>query len=382
MKRNTPISRKAICMATLTGSMFFLNSCQLFQSEPTPQIFSPRQIVPAPQSAPKASYEQRTPAFVAPKEEIKPVDMEITEVEPVIEETEPAVERTVVEAPKLERVVYTVRKGDSLWKIGRRYGVSYQELAAENGLDAKKHLKVGMKLTIPSGGKFRTDEEIKSSTPKKAYQPKFNTKPVLGSTKKSSGSKKSSTAKKESIPADGMYTVKKGDSLWVIARRFDLRHKDIMAINGLTSANLKVGQKLKLTGSASSSTASYSEPTIDTTPTEPVETDPVRVDTTPEDTGVIIDDNNTSDVGETDTPTTVEGAEGGETSGDTGIAVEPEPSTEGTELVPVEVYDGDTLESIAQDFSSTVELIKAANPTIKSNADLKEGMMLKIPLKE
>lgn len=51
-----------------------------------------------------------------------------------------------------------------------------------------------------------------------------------------------------------------------------------------------------------------------------------------------------------------------------------------TELVPVEVYEGDTLESISQDFSSTVELILQANPKIKSNKDLKEGMLLKIPL--
>ena len=374
MKRNHKISRKAICTATLTSSMFFLSSCQLFQSEPTPQIFSPRQIVPAPASAPTSSYQKVTPAYEAPKQDLAPVEIDVPSVDPVVEsKPEAAVEKKIVETPKVEPVVYTVRKGDSLWKIGRRYGVSTQELASENKLNAKKHLRIGQKLTIPTGGKFRTDSEIKTSTKKPAYQAKWSTKPVLGKTKTSSKAKttkKSSSTKKASIPASGVYTVKRGDNLWVIARRFDLRSKDIMAWNSLSSANLKIGQKLKLSGSSRASTPI--EPTV---PKVVVEQDPITIKT-PDTPEIIVDkapevveDNNTTADGEVTTDEILPEVPK--------EVIEPE-----GELVPVEVYEGDTLESIAQDFSSTVELIKAANPSIKSNADLKEGMMLKIPLKE
>ena len=375
MKRNQLISRKAITMATLTSSMVFLNSCQLFQSEPAPQLFSPRQIVPAPQSAPQTTYEQTTPAYQAPEQEIAPVEIQITETEPVA--TEPAVERKVTEAPKPERVVYTVRKGDSLWKIGRRYGVSHQELAAENGLNAKKHLRVGMKLTIPSGGKFRSDAEIKSSAPKRAYKPKFVTGPVLDSKKKSTN-KKSSSVKKSSIPSNGEYTVKSGDNLWLIARRHDLRVKQIREWNNLATDHLKVGQKLNLKGATATTTTAAA---VVTKPAEPVEQDPVTIEepTANTEPDIIVENTTVEPTGED----TVAGTEG---TGDETTPTEEPAATDdpiaGAELVPVEVYEGDTLESIAQDFSSTVELIKAANPTVKSNADLKEGMMLKIPLKE
>ena len=43
------------------------------------------------------------------------------------------------------------------------------------------------------------------------------------------------------------------------------------------------------------------------------------------------------------------------------------------------VVESDTLETLAKDFMTTVELIKEANPGVAGNEDLKPGMVLKVP---
>ncbi len=46
--------------------------------------------------------------------------------------------------------VYAVRKGDTLGAIARRHGVTATALARANGLDPKRPLRIGQKLTLPS----------------------------------------------------------------------------------------------------------------------------------------------------------------------------------------------------------------------------------------
>ncbi len=48
---------------------------------------------------------------------------------------------------------YVVKKGDSLWLIAKRYGVSSDALTKANNIKNAKSLKVGQKLTIPASGK-------------------------------------------------------------------------------------------------------------------------------------------------------------------------------------------------------------------------------------
>lgn len=45
--------------------------------------------------------------------------------------------------------VYTVQNGDSLSKIGARYGVSWQSIAQANGIRSPYVIKPGQRLTIP-----------------------------------------------------------------------------------------------------------------------------------------------------------------------------------------------------------------------------------------
>ncbi|MBU1113328.1 MAG: peptidoglycan DD-metalloendopeptidase family protein [Candidatus Omnitrophica bacterium] len=57
-----------------------------------------------------------------------------------------------------QKLEYTVKSGDSLWRIAQRYGTSLQTLMKINSLGSASKLKVGQKIKVPSlaqkGGKI------------------------------------------------------------------------------------------------------------------------------------------------------------------------------------------------------------------------------------
>ena len=127
-----------------------------------------------------------------------------------------------VAGPSFE--TYTVKKGDNLWTIARRSNVSLNELYAANGLDTTSILSIGQQLQIPVEGSTATVTAPSPDT----YQPtSFN----QGSTE---------------------YMVKRGDSLSKIANQFDTSVRAIKAANGLSSDLIRVGDKLVVPDSSSS----------------------------------------------------------------------------------------------------------------------------------
>ena len=47
-----------------------------------------------------------------------------------------------------KRYLYTVKRGDNLWDIGRHYGIGVSQLTSWNGISRKSLLKPGQKLTV------------------------------------------------------------------------------------------------------------------------------------------------------------------------------------------------------------------------------------------
>ena len=97
---------------------------------------------------------------------------------------------------------YTVQKGDSLYSIATKYGITVSDLQKVNNLGTN-FLSVGQKLLIP---------EI--------------------------------TEEPEEPSGDNLYTVKSGDTLYSIAGKYGITVDSLKQSNNLTSNNLKVGQKL------------------------------------------------------------------------------------------------------------------------------------------
>ncbi|MCE2141125.1 LysM peptidoglycan-binding domain-containing protein, partial [Streptococcus thermophilus] len=66
------------------------------------------------------------------------------------------------------------------------------------------------------------------------------------------------------------YTVKSGDTLWGISQRYGISVAQIQSANNLKSTIIYIGQKLLLTGSASSTNSGGSNNSASTTPTTSV----------------------------------------------------------------------------------------------------------------
>ncbi|RIK72450.1 MAG: hypothetical protein DCC67_19245 [Planctomycetota bacterium] len=65
----------------------------------------------------------------------------------------PAPEATaapVQETSPTGEIIHTVQAGENLFRIGLRYGISYQELAAYNGISNPNVLSVGQQIKIPA----------------------------------------------------------------------------------------------------------------------------------------------------------------------------------------------------------------------------------------
>lgn len=149
-----------------------------------------------------------------------------------------------------ESNIYTVKKGDSLWLIANKYGTTVDELKSSNNLKSNT-LSIGQTLIIP---------EKKESTSKISYVVKKGDSLWLIANKydttvekiKSTNNLKSNTLSIGQvlvIPSSSefiTYTVKKGDSLWSIANKYNTTVDNIKKLNNLSSNNLQINQKLIL----------------------------------------------------------------------------------------------------------------------------------------
>ncbi len=119
--------------------------------------------------------------------------------------------------PKDRTIHYTVRAGDSFWGIGRKYNISPKVLAGWNNLALNSTLRPGQKLII----KVQTASNRAISLPTRAQS-------------------------KVSSRSSVRYRVRKGDSLFSIAERFQVSVADLRKWNSLPSKYLQPGQKINL----------------------------------------------------------------------------------------------------------------------------------------
>ena len=113
--------------------------------------------------------------------------------------------------------VHIVQRGENLYRIALRYGITYQALAAANGIANPNRIYVGQRLVIPGS---------------------------------SSGSSPPSQP-----PASGQtYTVRRGDTLSAIALRYGVSMWTLARVNGIQNPSfIYVGQVLRIPGGGSRS---------------------------------------------------------------------------------------------------------------------------------
>ncbi|EIJ41754.1 LysM repeat-containing protein [Beggiatoa alba B18LD] len=119
--------------------------------------------------------------------------------------------------------VHQVRRGESLNKIAQLYHASVDDLRQLNDLGSKPRLRAGQRLRVPL------------ETADKGLQM------VAQATNHPTTAKGKST---KNLRQKLSYTVKSGDSVWTIARRYGVDVADINQWNNLKKGKLKQGQKL------------------------------------------------------------------------------------------------------------------------------------------
>lgn len=113
---------------------------------------------------------------------------------------------------KGQRVEHHVRAGESFWSIGRHYGVGTRELAAWNGMAPRDTLSIGQKLVVWAKGAAPTSSPAADRTTRKLH-----------------------------------YTVRSGDSLYLIANRFRITIADLVRWNSIERDRiLRPGQTLTM----------------------------------------------------------------------------------------------------------------------------------------
>jgi LysM repeat protein len=147
-------------------------------------------------------------------------------------------------------VEYRVKKGDSLARIARKYHVSLKELKRENRAYARQ-LKPGVKIIIP--GSKVAQKKVKEERHKREATLADESSEADGDvTKPERSTIRAGLAKEEqnetAVPvphAENLYhTVKKGDTLASISKKYSTPVAEIKELNNLKSLRLKKGRKL------------------------------------------------------------------------------------------------------------------------------------------
>ncbi len=149
---------------------------------------------------------------------------------------------------------YTVKSGDSLWSISRKFGVTVNELKKVNNLSSNL-LSIGQNLIIPGKKNNTSSNEyvVKKGDTLYGIANKYNVSIDNLKSYNNLSTDSLSIGQIIKIPDNKVnsneYVVKSGDSLYSISRKYGVSVDELMSVNNLKSTVLSVGQVLKIPNS-------------------------------------------------------------------------------------------------------------------------------------
>lgn len=177
-----------------------------------------------------------------------------------------------------EFVIYTVKKGDSLYEIAKKYNTSVDAIKRYNNLTTN-NLSIGQKIRIPCNIEDNDDTvmpkyisyTVKAGDNLYNIAKKYNTTVdkikrdnnlqsnnltigkilLIEDTSDQSTIEECFGEEYEAPSSNITYTVQKGDNLYSIANKYNTTVNEIKSLNNLTSNNLSIGQQLRIPTNAS-----------------------------------------------------------------------------------------------------------------------------------
>jgi len=205
---------------------------------------------------------------------------------------------------------YTVQRGDSLWSIAKKNGISIGELASANNIKSNATLQIGQKLLVPSKSLAPTEGGAATATGTKGYIVKSGD--TLSTIATRHGTTIAAIRAANSLRGDmvrvgqelripdgsvapaptgpaptpstsqnssgaSVHVVKMGDTLGAIARRYKVTVSDIARANNITDpTKILIGQELVIPGVGGSTGAPPPASTATTMPAQPPPAVPVQ----------------------------------------------------------------------------------------------------------
>ena len=162
---------------------------------------------------------------------------------------------TKEELPNTGGIIYTVKSGDSLYQIAKSYNTTVDEIKTLNNLTTN-NLFIGQKLKISSSDEETSTDyltyKVVSGDTLYSIAKKYNT---TANTIKNYNNLTSNLLSIGQIlripptttnPTYLTYTVVSGDSLYSIARKYNTTVDAIKNLNNLTTNTLSIGQKINI----------------------------------------------------------------------------------------------------------------------------------------
>ncbi len=299
------------------------------ESTPSQPLLSPRGVIPKPYASPTTGLPTTAP--VTPGRDIDTTDVTPPPPPPPVKEVTPPPPPPPVKEVVLPPVKEVVTPpppppvaSEPTFYYTVKAGDSISGIAYMYGTSTKKITS----LNGLSNSNIRVGQKLKVPGDGKAKHS------IIHKTTTEDGKPTTTTHKgTETAPADGKYTVKSGDNWWTIARKFGTTSSKLAAANGKESnAVLHIGDVLAI---------------------------PAGGDAAPAPTG-----------GNTDVTAPV----GEKTPGTGDVPPPPMPNT-----LTHTVLAGEMINDIAAMYGATPQEILELNKNLKSEADIKEGMTIKVP---
>lgn len=225
---------------------------------------------------------------------------------------------------------YTVRPGDTLSKISKRYNIKLDSIRRANPGVKGDVIRVGQKLELP-GTVDVGDAPAPSATAASAGSSKPFV-PYTGETKE--------------------YTVQKGDVLGIIARRHGCTVRQLKELNGMKNDTVYLGKKMKVPAGKATAAVASSTPAAQTEPPKTISKKPVEPTPTPD----AADD----------------------ASGEATVAPADAAAPDSGDYIDYEVAEGEDFANISIIFNVSPSDIRQLN-NLDENEELRPGMKLRIP---
>ncbi|WP_255066087.1 LysM peptidoglycan-binding domain-containing protein [Lacihabitans sp. LS3-19] len=146
------------------------------------------------------------------------------------------------ETPKAVNTLHRVQRGETLFSIAKKYGLTVDQLRKLNGMSSSDALRADQLLTVKKGGNATTYEEVKTTpTTVKRDEEQTKTAPIV---------------KENNTSSAKFHTVGSGETLYSISKKYGVTVSQIKAWNDLSSNSISLGEKLKVSAGSTYSNTS------------------------------------------------------------------------------------------------------------------------------